>query len=207
MPCATPVRRTSEDTLEEGRLNKFGIGQPVPRVEDPRFITGRGRYVDDIELPHQALRRRGDVAARPCAHQKHRYREGQSRRRRARGADRRRREGRQARRAGAADAGRHGRAEGLSYAARDPRSRQGARGRRPCRFRRRRDAGAGAKRRRTDRDRLRAAAGGHRRRGCGETRRAGGMGRGAQQRRLHADDGQQGCDRRRLRQRQACRHR
>ena len=30
---------------------KFGIGQPVPRLEDPRFITGRGRYVDDIELP------------------------------------------------------------------------------------------------------------------------------------------------------------
>ena len=35
-------------------MNKFGIGQPVPRVEDPRFITGRGRYVDDFDLPHQA---------------------------------------------------------------------------------------------------------------------------------------------------------
>jgi carbon-monoxide dehydrogenase large subunit len=34
-------------------VNKFGIGQPVTRVEDRRFITGRGRYVDDIELPHQ----------------------------------------------------------------------------------------------------------------------------------------------------------
>jgi aerobic carbon-monoxide dehydrogenase large subunit len=33
-------------------VNKFGIGQPVTRVEDQRFITGRGRYVDDIELPH-----------------------------------------------------------------------------------------------------------------------------------------------------------
>ena len=33
---------------------KFGIGQPVPRVEDPRFITGRGRYVDDFDLPQQA---------------------------------------------------------------------------------------------------------------------------------------------------------
>ena len=30
---------------------KFGIGQSVPRKEDPRFLTGRGRYVDDIELP------------------------------------------------------------------------------------------------------------------------------------------------------------
>jgi aerobic carbon-monoxide dehydrogenase large subunit len=34
-------------------VNKFGIGQPVRRVEDQRFITGHGRYVDDIELPRQ----------------------------------------------------------------------------------------------------------------------------------------------------------
>jgi aerobic carbon-monoxide dehydrogenase large subunit len=33
---------------------KFGIGQPVPRTEDPRFLTGRGRYTDDIEFPRQA---------------------------------------------------------------------------------------------------------------------------------------------------------
>jgi N-carbamoyl-L-amino-acid hydrolase len=33
---------------------RFGIGQPVTRSEDPRFLTGRGRYVADIELPHQA---------------------------------------------------------------------------------------------------------------------------------------------------------
>ena len=33
---------------------KFGIGQPVPRKEDPRFLTGRGRYVDDVELPRVA---------------------------------------------------------------------------------------------------------------------------------------------------------
>jgi carbon-monoxide dehydrogenase large subunit len=33
--------------------NKFGIGQPVRRIEDPRFLTGRGCYVDDITLPHQ----------------------------------------------------------------------------------------------------------------------------------------------------------
>src|SRR5215475_13705505 len=32
---------------------RFGIGQPVPRTEDARFITGRGRYVADIDLPHQ----------------------------------------------------------------------------------------------------------------------------------------------------------
>ncbi|MFZ0840534.1 MAG: xanthine dehydrogenase family protein molybdopterin-binding subunit [Xanthobacteraceae bacterium] len=34
-------------------VNKFGIGQPVRRVEDQRFITGHGRYVDDIELARQ----------------------------------------------------------------------------------------------------------------------------------------------------------
>ena len=34
-------------------VNKFGIGQPVRRVEDQRFITGRGNFVDDIVLPHQ----------------------------------------------------------------------------------------------------------------------------------------------------------
>jgi aerobic carbon-monoxide dehydrogenase large subunit len=44
---------------------KFGIGQPVPRVEDPRFITGRGRYVDDVELPQQC---HGVVVMAPHAH-------------------------------------------------------------------------------------------------------------------------------------------
>ena len=46
-------------------MNKFGIGQPVPRVEDPRFITGRGRYVDDIDLPQQCY---GVVVMSPHAH-------------------------------------------------------------------------------------------------------------------------------------------
>jgi len=31
---------------------KFGIGQPVKRTEDPRFLTGRGTYVSDIALPN-----------------------------------------------------------------------------------------------------------------------------------------------------------
>ena len=34
-------------------MAKFGIGQPVPRLEDQRFLTGRGRYVDDIDMPLQ----------------------------------------------------------------------------------------------------------------------------------------------------------
>ncbi len=32
----------------------FGIGQPVPRTEDPRFLTGSGVFVDDITLPNMA---------------------------------------------------------------------------------------------------------------------------------------------------------
>ncbi|MBV8838189.1 MAG: xanthine dehydrogenase family protein molybdopterin-binding subunit, partial [Alphaproteobacteria bacterium] len=32
-------------------MAKFGIGQAVRRVEDQRFVTGAGRYVDDIVLP------------------------------------------------------------------------------------------------------------------------------------------------------------
>jgi carbon-monoxide dehydrogenase large subunit len=35
-------------------MTQFGIGQPVRRVEDRRFITGRGRYLDDIVRPRQA---------------------------------------------------------------------------------------------------------------------------------------------------------
>jgi carbon-monoxide dehydrogenase large subunit len=32
-------------------MQKFGIGQAVRRVEDARFLTGEGAFVDDIELP------------------------------------------------------------------------------------------------------------------------------------------------------------
>jgi aerobic carbon-monoxide dehydrogenase large subunit len=33
---------------------KFALGQAVPRTEDPRLLTGRGRYTDDFVLPHLA---------------------------------------------------------------------------------------------------------------------------------------------------------
>src|SRR5215469_2818374 len=39
---------------EGRRTMRFGIGQPVTRKEDPRFLTGRGRYVADIDLVRQA---------------------------------------------------------------------------------------------------------------------------------------------------------
>ena len=35
-------------------LTKFGVGQPVPRMEDPTLLRGQGRYTDDQNLPNQA---------------------------------------------------------------------------------------------------------------------------------------------------------
>src|SRR5580698_3622804 len=35
-------------------LMKFGIGQPVPRQEDPTLLKGQGRYTDDMNLSNQA---------------------------------------------------------------------------------------------------------------------------------------------------------
>jgi carbon-monoxide dehydrogenase large subunit len=32
-------------------MTKFGLAQPVRRVEDPRLLLGHGRYTDDIRLP------------------------------------------------------------------------------------------------------------------------------------------------------------
>lgn len=31
-------------------MGEFSVGQPVPRTEDPRLLTGGGRYVDDLTL-------------------------------------------------------------------------------------------------------------------------------------------------------------
>ena len=46
-------------------MAKFGLSQPVRRVEDPRLLLGRGRYTDDISLPGQA---HGVVLRSPHAH-------------------------------------------------------------------------------------------------------------------------------------------
>jgi carbon-monoxide dehydrogenase large subunit len=35
-------------------VQKFAVGQPVPRTEDPVLVQGRGRYADDVSLPGQA---------------------------------------------------------------------------------------------------------------------------------------------------------
>src|SRR5437879_10787955 len=46
-------------------IEQFGIGQPVRRREDARFLTGAGQFTDDIDLPGQAY---GHVLRSPHAH-------------------------------------------------------------------------------------------------------------------------------------------
>jgi carbon-monoxide dehydrogenase large subunit len=42
------------DTSGAFDMNKYGIGQPVRRTEDPILVQGQGRYTDDLTLPGQA---------------------------------------------------------------------------------------------------------------------------------------------------------
>ncbi|MDG2278185.1 MAG: xanthine dehydrogenase family protein molybdopterin-binding subunit [Pseudomonadales bacterium] len=44
---------------------KFGVGQSVPRKEDPRLVTGGGEFTDDVNLADQAYMR---VLRSPFAH-------------------------------------------------------------------------------------------------------------------------------------------
>ena len=37
-----------------GLDDRFAVGQPVPRSEDPVLLRGEGRYSDDVSLPGQA---------------------------------------------------------------------------------------------------------------------------------------------------------
>ncbi|RMF16742.1 MAG: xanthine dehydrogenase family protein molybdopterin-binding subunit [Alphaproteobacteria bacterium] len=46
-------------------MKKFGIGQPVKRREDLRFLTGRGCYTDDLSRPGQLV---GMAVRAPLAH-------------------------------------------------------------------------------------------------------------------------------------------
>jgi carbon-monoxide dehydrogenase large subunit len=48
-------------------MSRFGLGQPVTRTEDPRFLTGRGRYIDDLapaNLTHAVILRSPHAHAR-----------------------------------------------------------------------------------------------------------------------------------------------
>jgi len=41
-------------TAERLAVEKFAVGQSVPRSEDPMLLRGAGRYTDDVSLPNQA---------------------------------------------------------------------------------------------------------------------------------------------------------
>ena len=36
-------------------MQKFGIGQPATRFEDDRLLSGKGQYVEDIDLDNQTF--------------------------------------------------------------------------------------------------------------------------------------------------------
>ena len=48
-------------------MGEFGIGQPVPRTEDPRLLRGGGQYGDDFVVANQA---HGYILRSPHAHAK-----------------------------------------------------------------------------------------------------------------------------------------
>jgi aerobic carbon-monoxide dehydrogenase large subunit len=51
-----PTDKVAVDDLTAERLaiEKFAVGQSVPRVEDPMLLRGHGHYADDVSLPGQA---------------------------------------------------------------------------------------------------------------------------------------------------------
>jgi aerobic carbon-monoxide dehydrogenase large subunit len=51
-----PADRLAADELTAHRLTveKFAVGQSVPRSEDPMLLRGQGHYTDDVSLPRQA---------------------------------------------------------------------------------------------------------------------------------------------------------
>ena len=170
----TPTSAERAEKLE-------GMGCARKRVEDIRFVQGKGNYVDDLKLPGMLF---GDFVRSPYAHariKKIDTTKAAARARRRRRADRRDAQNRQPRLD--ADAGRR-RADGAGR-------RQGAVPEPGSRLRHRRGPLHRGRRRRTGRGGIRGAAG-HRRSVQGDGARC-------------ADDprGHQGQDRRRPRQAQA----
>jgi len=53
------------DTAVLGTEDRFAIGQPVPRSEDPVLLRGEGHYSDDFNLPGQAY---AVIVRSPMAH-------------------------------------------------------------------------------------------------------------------------------------------
>src|SRR4051812_18033044 len=45
---------TLQNDQDSLAVMKFGIGQPVPRTEDPVLVRGEGCYTDDVKLAGEA---------------------------------------------------------------------------------------------------------------------------------------------------------
>src|SRR6202047_1598644 len=54
-----------QDDPNSWAMQKFGIGQPVLRTEDPILVQGRGSYADDVSLAGQAY---AAIVRSPHAH-------------------------------------------------------------------------------------------------------------------------------------------
>src|SRR6185295_18879158 len=56
-PCWRVTEVTMDDAIDPAAWEldeRFAIGQPVPRSEDPVLLRGEGQYADDVSLPGQA---------------------------------------------------------------------------------------------------------------------------------------------------------
>ena len=50
---STPATSTPATSMATQGVRPGGIGAELKRKEDVRFLTGKGRYVDDITVPGQ----------------------------------------------------------------------------------------------------------------------------------------------------------
>ncbi len=67
-PAGTSAAVTTSDEVRITTPDKVcGMGHRMKRKEDPRFIQGKGRYVDDVKLPNMVYM---DIVRSPYAHAK-----------------------------------------------------------------------------------------------------------------------------------------
>src|SRR5271155_3565432 len=50
----SPHPEADQAAADRLSVEKFAVGQSVPRKEDPMLLRGQGRYTDDVSLPGQA---------------------------------------------------------------------------------------------------------------------------------------------------------
>ena len=79
-PAATSAPIPPSRQREKPGQSLKWIGKSMKRVEDPRLLTGQGRYIDDIDLPNMlhAAVLRSPTAARQDQVDRHARRRGAS---------------------------------------------------------------------------------------------------------------------------------